>query len=148
MSTEHALPEMGDWRGDHFKTSDEANICGWLRYLFVREEGEDLLVGQAIPREWEKQGQTCGLERAATYFGPMSVTYKGGEDQITAELNAPTRNPPKQIRLRFREPGGRSITALTVNGKSRPDFSGEWVRLPGNIGKATITATYPEPGEK
>ena len=28
MNTEHALPEMGDWRGDHFKTSDEANACG------------------------------------------------------------------------------------------------------------------------
>ena len=39
MNTEHALPEMGDWRGDHYKSSDEANACGWLRYLFVREEG-------------------------------------------------------------------------------------------------------------
>ena len=40
LNTEHALPEMGDWRGDHFKSSDEANATGWLRYLFLREEGE------------------------------------------------------------------------------------------------------------
>ena len=31
MNTEHALPEMGDWRGDHYKSSDESNACGWLR---------------------------------------------------------------------------------------------------------------------
>jgi hypothetical protein len=42
MNTEHAAPYLDDWRGDHFKSSDESNCCGWLRYLFVREEGETL----------------------------------------------------------------------------------------------------------
>ena len=52
MNTEHALPALGDWRGDQYKSSDESNVAGWLRYLFVREEGDTLLVGQAVPREW------------------------------------------------------------------------------------------------
>ena len=38
MNTEHALPALGDWTGDHYKSSDESNVAGWLRYLFVREE--------------------------------------------------------------------------------------------------------------
>ena len=79
MNTEHALPAMGDWRGDHYKSSDESNAAGWLRYLFVREEGEQLLIGQAVPREWLRPGQRCGIERTATYFGPASVLYTGGD---------------------------------------------------------------------
>src|SRR5205807_10571744 len=89
MLTEHALPEMGDWRGDHYKSSDEANAAGWLRYLFLREEGDTLQIGQAIPREWLAEGKRCGIERASTYFGPASVVYTGGRDHITAVLDGP-----------------------------------------------------------
>ena len=105
MNTEHALPEMGDWLGDVYKSSDEANVCGWLRKIFVREDGDVLLIGQAIPRDWLKPGQKCGIENTATYFGNTSVIYQGGSNTITAHLQGPTRNPPSAIRLRFRTPG-------------------------------------------
>ncbi|MCC6819552.1 MAG: hypothetical protein IT579_02380 [Verrucomicrobia subdivision 3 bacterium] len=142
MNTEHALPDIADWRGDHFKSSDEANTAGWLRYLFVREEGDTLLLGQAVPREWLRAGQKCGLERTVTYFGKTSVAYSGGENEITAALAGPTRNPPKQIRLRFREPNGRPLQSVIVNGKPWPKFKGEWVDLPGNLGSATVVARF------
>jgi hypothetical protein len=142
MNTEHALPEMGDWRGDHYKTSDESNSCGWLRHLFVREEGNSLLIGQAVPRDWLRPGKKCGIERTSTWFGQTSVLYTGGENEITAALDGPTRNPAKDIRLRFREPGGRPIESVTVNGKSWRKFEDEWVNLPGNLGKATIVARF------
>lgn len=142
MNTEHAAPYFDDWRGDHFKSSDESNCCGWLRYLFVREEGDTLLVGQAVPREWLRAGQKCGLERTATYFGKTSVLYTGGENQITATLDGPTSNPPKQIRLRFREPAERSLKSVTVNGKSWGKFQGEWIELPGDIGQATVAVRF------
>jgi hypothetical protein len=146
MNTEHALPEMGDWKGDHYKSSDEANVAGWLRYLFVREDGDTLLLGQAVPRDWLRPGQPCGIERTSTWFGPTSVLYSGGENEITATLDGPTRNPPKEIRLRFREPGGRAIHSVTVNGKSWRKFQGEWVRLPGQVGRATVVAGFRGPG--
>jgi len=142
MNTEHAAPYFDDWRGDHFKSSDEANCAGWLRYLFVREEGDTLLIGQALPRDWLRAGQKCGIERTSTYFGKAGVLYEGGENQITARLEGPTRNPPKQIRLRFREPNERPLAAVTVNGKLWKKFKGEWVELPGNVGSATIIATF------
>jgi hypothetical protein len=142
MNTEHAAPYFDDWRGDHFKSSDEANCAGWLRYLFVREEGDALLIGQAVPREWLRAGQKCGIERTSTYFGKTSVLYEGGENQITARLDGPTRNPPKQIRLRFREPNERPLASITVNGKAWKKFKGEWVELPGTIGSATIGAAF------
>jgi hypothetical protein len=142
MNTEHALPEMGDWRGDHYKTSDEANACGWLRYLFVREEGDVLLIGQAVPRDWLKPGQKCGIEHTATYFGNTSVLYQGASNTITAQLKGPTRNPPREIRLRFRSPGGIAPVKVTVNGQSWSKLDGDWVILPGNVGAAAVAAFY------
>ena len=142
MNTEHALPALGDWTGDHYKSSDESNVAGWLRYLFVREEGDTLLVGQAIPREWLRGGQSCGIERTSTYFGPASVIYTGGDNEITVKLEAPRRNPPKSIRLRFREPGGRLLSSVEVNGKPWKQFKGEWVQLPGDVGAAMVVARY------
>jgi hypothetical protein len=142
MNTEHALPALGDWTGDHYKSSDESNVAGWLRYLFVREEGDTLLVGQAVPREWLRAGQVCGIERTGTYFGPTSVIYTGRDNEISAKLEAPRRNPPKAIRLRFREPGGRSLSSVEVNGKPWRQFKGEWVQLPGDVGAATVVARY------
>jgi hypothetical protein len=142
MNTEHALPDMGDWRGDHYKTSDEANACGWLRQLFLREDGDILLVGQAVPRDWLKPGRRCGLERAATWFGPAGIRYTPGQNQITARLEGPRRNPPAEIRLRFRDPLERPLLSVTVDGKRWTQFEGDWVRLPGNIGGATVVATF------
>src|SRR5512136_1983854 len=95
LNTEHALPAMGDWRGDHFKSSDEANCAGWLRYLFVREDGDTLLLGQAVPRDWLTAGKICGIENTGTHFGPASVRYTAQERQIVATIVGPRRNPPK-----------------------------------------------------
>jgi hypothetical protein len=143
LNTEHALPDMGDWRGDHFKSSDEANCTGWLRYLFVREENEKtLLIGQAIPRDWLKPGTHCGIEKTATWFGPVSVLYTGGDNEILCQIKGPTRNPPKEIRLRFRHPTEAPIAGVTVDGKPWKKFAGEWVQLPGDIGVATVTASF------
>jgi hypothetical protein len=143
LNTEHALPHMDDWRGDHFKSSDESNCAGWLRYLFVREENEQtLLIGQAIPRDWLKPGQRCGIERTATHFGVTSLLYTGGDNEIACQFDGPTRNPPKEIRLRFREPNGRMLTRVTVNGQPWKKFQDEWITLPGNLGVATIVARF------
>ena len=101
-----------------------------------------LLVGQAVPREWLRPGQSCGIERTATYFGPASVVFTGGENEITARLDAPRRNPPAEISLRFREPGGRPLSSVEVNGKPWRKFKGDWVQLPGDIGTAAVVARY------
>ena len=138
LNTEHALPEMGDWRGDHYKSSDESNACGWLRQIFVREEGDALWLGQAVPRDWLKPGQRCGLEHAATYFGPVSVVYSGGENEITARVEGPRRNPPTAIHLRFRAPSARPIASVTLNGRPWHQFHGDAVELPGNVGTAMV----------
>lgn len=142
MNTEHAAPYFDDWRGDHYKSSDESNSAGWLRQLFIREDGDTLLLGQAVPRDWLKAGQTCGMERAATYFGPMSIIYKGSQGQITAQVETPKRNEPKHMRVRFRTPNESPLSGVTVNGKAWDAFKGDWVHLPGDIQNAIVVVRY------
>jgi hypothetical protein len=101
-----------------------------------------LLLGQAVPRDWLKPGKKCGMENTVTYFGPASVIYTGGSNQITAAVEGPTRNPPKDLRLRFRDPASRLPAGVSVNGKEWTRREGEWVILPGDIRKATVTARY------
>jgi hypothetical protein len=130
---------------DCYRTADEANCSGWLSELFVREDRGRLLLGQGVSRPWLTPGRKCGLENAATGFGHVSVAYLGGENSITAHVRGADRHPPEQIRVRFREPAGRPLEAVQVNGKRWKSFAGEWVTLPGDIGKAEIVVRYARP---
>lgn len=142
MLCEHVVALDGTWRGDHYKSSDEANAAGWLRQIFVREDGDALLIGQTVPQEWLQPGKTCGLQRGASHFGPVNVTYTAEENTVTAKFSGATRNPPKTIRIRFRHPAGLPFRAVTVNGTPWRDCEGEWACLPGRIANAEVVATW------
>jgi hypothetical protein len=133
MMTEHALPNIGDHRGDHYKSSDEANSTYWLRLMFVEERGDELWLGAAIPRYWLADGKTCGIEEARTYFGPMSVKYESklSQGRIEATFDPPRRNPPKKIYIRFRHSEGKKMTRCELDGKPYKNFDPEkeWVIL-------------------
>jgi len=133
MMTEHALPNIGDHRGDHYKSSDEANSTYWLRMMFIQERGNELWLGAAIPRYWLVDGKQCGIENARTYFGQMSVKYesKTSEGRIEMIIDPPRRNPPKRILARFRHPEGKSMTRCELNNRPYANFNPEkeWVML-------------------
>jgi hypothetical protein len=122
---EHALPDLDDWRGDHFKSSDEANSNGWLRKAFLAEMGNDLFVGQAIPRAWFEHGKTMRVERAATHFGETSVEFASlaATGEITVRLDPPLRNPPEHILLRVRHPESKQMKAVWIDGMPYSDFN-------------------------
>lgn len=141
MCNEHSLPELGYPRGDHFKTSDEANVTWWLRLAFIREQGDDLYLGQGVPRYWLAEGKKIGFKKAPTYFGPMELEYESqlGAGELIARITPPVRNPAKRLFVRFRAPdaatGKPRWTQVTVNGTAWPEFNvdKEWVVLPGNM---------------
>jgi hypothetical protein len=147
MCNEHSLPELGYPAGDHFKSSDEAQSTYWLRLMFVHEDGDNLILGQAIPRYWMADGKSAGIERAASFFGPLSVRYtsEAGQGRIKAVVTPPTRNRPKSILVRFRHPDGKPIKSATVNGQAydKLDAAKEWVILPGAVeGTQEIVVSY------
>jgi hypothetical protein len=68
--------------------------------------------------------------------------YTGGQNRITARLDGPRRNPPKNVLVRFRTPDESPIKSVTVNGKVWKQFRKDWVQLPGDIGHAEVIANY------
>jgi hypothetical protein len=123
MLTEHALPTLADWMGDHFKSSDEALSTYWLRLMFLAEHGDELFVGQAIPRAWFEDGRTMRVERALTHFGEISleIVSHAATGTIVVKLDPPRRNPPRRIKLRVRHLDGDPIQSVWVNGLPHSD---------------------------
>lgn len=147
MCNEHCLPELGYPMGDHFKSSDEAQVAYWLRLMFVREDGEDLVLGQALPRDWLRDGRICEIERAPTYFGPVSlrIMSQAADDRIVVRFVPPDRNPPRRVLVRLRHPEGKPLRSATVNGAPFSDFDPglEWIVLSGSrAGTQDIVARY------
>jgi len=147
LCNEHSLPELGYPAGDHFKTSDEAQSTYWLRLMFVSEQGDDLYLGQAIPRYWLDHGNRIGIERAASNFGPLSAQWEShvAEGSVKITLDPPVRNPPKTIYLRVRHPQAQRLKSVLLNGKAYDgiDPEKEWIILPGTLsGRQEIVAHY------
>lgn len=144
---EHPLPELGYFIGDLFKSSDEAQSNGWLRMMFVMEDGA-LYLGRGLPREWLKDGRTIGIRNAPTYYGPVTYQIRSnsaGAGTITMALDPPVRNAPHQIIVRFRHPDAKPIRQVTVNGNPWSDFDAARgdIRLPGDLKSHTnIAASY------
>jgi len=148
LCNEHSLPELGYPAGDHFKTSDEAQSTYWLRLMFVNDQmGQDLYLGQAIPRYWLSKGGKVGIERAPSHFGVLSfdLEAEASGDKIMAVVDPPARNNPKNIFVRVRHPKERQIKSVTINGQpyERFDARREWVILPGTVkGRQQIEVSY------
>lgn len=143
---EHALPDLAHWRGDHFKSSDEANSNGWLRGMFLAERGPDLWIGQALPREWFRSGLRMSIERAATRFGQASAAFESqaAAGVITARIDPPHRDPPRRILLRVRHPERKPMRAVWVNGLPHADFDpqSEVITLAPTAGPLEVRVVY------
>jgi hypothetical protein len=112
-------PRFGAGGGPVYKTSDESRFVMWLRQLLVWENGDQLWLARAAPREWLQDGKTIRIERAKTIFGTVSMVIRSevGKDRISAQISLPNRNPPAEVWLRLRHPEGRQPRRVSVNGK-------------------------------
>ncbi len=147
MCNEHSLPELGYPAGDHFKTSDEAQSTYWLRLMFVNERGDDLYLGQAIPRYWLTDGTKIGIQRAASRFGPLSMQCEShaADGKIMVVFDPPARNQARAIYLRIRHPQSKPLQSVLLNGRPYEEFNREkeWIILPGTVkGRQEVVARY------
>jgi hypothetical protein len=141
----------GKGAGPVYKTSDESRFVLWLRQLLVWEDGERLWLARGAPREWLEDGKEIRVERAATLFGPMGLRIRSevSKGRITATIDLPRRDPPREAWLRLRHPRGlRPLRVNTAGGKpiDPARVIGEDIRLPSEeadaTGKVEITAEY------
>jgi len=105
------------------------------RNMLIRELDDDsLLLLQATPRQWLEDGKTIEVERAPTYFGPLSmkIDSAAASNKITATIQMPQRTRPTALLLRLRHPDAKPMRKLTVNGRDWNDYDTrkEWLRIP------------------
>jgi hypothetical protein len=116
-----------------------------LRNMLVREDtAGQLWIGQAVPRPWLEAGQTVEIQDAPTLFGPISYRIESRSDgrRVSINLKARSRPLPMIILLRLRDPGGRAIAAVSVNGKRLTSFDKDTIRLGPQRGSYQVRVDY------
>lgn len=118
------------------------------RHMLIHElDDGTLLLFQATPRKWLEDDQRIKIERAPTYFGPVSASLNSQVQAGEIESRVTLRGAalPKTLLVRFRHPESKPIKSVTVNNQEWRDFdpAREWVRIPApKAGRYIIKANY------
>ena len=115
-----------------------------LRMMLVREDGERLWIGQAVPRHWMKDGDSIEVKEAATAFGPVSFLIRPtpSRRRVEIELTAPARRRPEAVLLRLRELYGRKVASVKVNGRPIRSYNADTIELRSPRGVLAIEVAY------
>ncbi len=103
-----------------------------LRNMLLREEGDDLLIGTAVPRPWLAAGKRLAVRKAPTVFGETSFVIESGADakSVGVHIEPPSRGIPGAVRVRLRHPSRGAIGSVTTSPETPVTFKGEWIELP------------------
>ncbi|MEW5902370.1 MAG: hypothetical protein AB1715_12970, partial [Acidobacteriota bacterium] len=115
-----------------------------LRMMLLREEGDGLWIGQAIPKHWLASGNIVEVKQAPTAFGDVSFSIRPdpGRGLIAVELDPPARRTPGAIYLRLRHPEVRPIRGVNLNGKELKTHSLDTIKLESPRGVQKIEVKY------
>jgi hypothetical protein len=97
---------MGD--GEHIWAAAEWLM--FIRNLFVREEGDALVLGAGVRPEWWQNGETS-LGPTLTPHGKVRVRFAPDPGGVRCRLEADWRGPPPRLELRLPRCAPRSIPA-------------------------------------
>ncbi len=99
-----------------------------------------LHLAPAAPQAYFDAGRRWGLQGMATWFGPVSYRVEAGLAEVTVQVEAPKRRPPRELVVHVRRPG---VKAVTVNGKAHPfDAAAEAIRVSAPAGALEIRVEY------
>jgi hypothetical protein len=111
--------------------------------MLVREDGDALWLGQAIPRAWLAVGKRVAVNDAPTSFGAVSYSIDPITDSsMRVQISPPVRSTPKEIILRLRHPGHLNIAAVKADVPSKIWFSKDTVRLTGLSEPITLEVKF------
>jgi len=85
---------MGD--GQHVWAAAEWVMA--MRTLFLREEGETLVLGCGLPREWLDRDERLAFGPTATAWGPVRVVIECCDGSRTLHVEATWRGRPPRLR--------------------------------------------------
>jgi hypothetical protein len=102
-----------------------------LRSLLVREDGDVLWLGQAIPTAWLEAGKHVAVNDAPSEFGNLSYRIDVHNDgHMHISVNPPFRRVPKEIHLCLRQEKNLSISDVKVTPRVPVTFSGQTMVFP------------------
>jgi hypothetical protein len=124
-----------------------AHLLSMLRFMLVQDfdldddgKPETLRLMFATPRRWLEDGKEIKVERAPTDFGPVSMHVRSSlsKGEVTADIDLPQRNRPKQTLFRARLPEGWRITKAEAGGNTLQVDQKGTVNLTDLKGRAAI----------
>jgi hypothetical protein len=147
-SSTHCWPE-----GNSVKTGQGAqgdmpqNYAGaeyllLLRDMLLYEDGDRVKLTPSIPTEWVAPGKQLAFERAPTFFGEMGFRINADNTgkQVTLELTPPAREPQEGYRWFIRDPKGRRVRRVSIDGARHEGFSENCVEVP--TGSRVVVAEF------
>ena len=118
-----------------------------LRDMLIREDGDSLRIGEAIPRTWLADGKKIEMRDVPTSFGKVSVRMVGNKDGLVVDIDPTDRSDPtdptdhpKSIFVTLRTP--KPIKAVRLDGRDCGRIRGETVELVGIKKKVRLEAIY------
>jgi NPCBM/NEW2 domain len=128
------------------KTHETGYFLHQTRTMLIQERGEELWLAPFTPRDWLGDGRGLVIHNAPTQFGAVAYEIKSAvaAGYVEASVEPPTRHPPKRIVLRLRQPSGKQIQAVTVNGRSHQAFdsANETITLDPVPSRITLRAEF------
>lgn len=102
-----------------------------LRNMLLRESGDDLQIGFAVPRSWLAPGRRLAVREAPTRFGPASFSMEADADgsSIRVHLDPPPGGVEGAIRVRLRHPDFQDIKAVHVAPQTELTFQQDVIEL-------------------
>jgi len=115
-----------------------------LRNMLLREDGEDLRIGQAIPRAWLADGKRVAVRQAPTEFGPTSFVMESKADAgvIDVHIDPPSHGVKGAVKLRLRHPAALEIKGVECKPQVPMTFKGKDVDLPRLARPVDLRVTY------
>ncbi len=110
--------------------------------VFEDESGQGIDLLRNSPVAWLKPEKRIRVERAETYFGPVSFEVVSFGSRIEAEIKAPSRTSPEWIRLWLNHPEGKALRSVTINGSAAAPAAGNLVEVKKPSGTLKVIVQY------
>jgi hypothetical protein len=120
-----------------------SSLIRMLRMMLVQERNGSLWLLRGTPRAWLEQGKRIAIDRAPTWYGPVSLRAESEVERgaVRVRLDLPERIGAAPVRLLLRLPGGRRIGSVAAGGEPISGVDGEWIVLRGRAGRIDLTVT-------
>jgi hypothetical protein len=122
--------------------SGNGRIIEMCRRMVIDEQEPDVLwLLRGCPRRWFAPGKTIAVEDAPTRFGKMAVRTHSDGQTITVDIESPSWESPREMRVVVRHPDRRAMASAMINGR-KCSVERETITIPAPKGRLQLVCTY------